>query len=347
MIDFFRWGVPEMLAYLWLLPVLALLHLWAMRARRRALETFCPDLTARRTGLPSLLRRRSFKFLLFSAGVTFLIIALAQPMVGLKKQKARHRGAEVVVAIDTSLSMAAADMEPDRLSAAKHAATTIISRMSNDRVGIVVFAGDAYKYCPLTVDHDAALMFLDSIGLDSSPKPGTALADALHICGETLKMAEGKHRAVVLLTDGEDHGGGALDAANALNRETGAHIIVLGVGTAEGEPIPVIQADGSVSDFKRDSDGQIVMSRLDEVGLKKLADAGNGLYQRLGEPGAVTRIADRIKSLEGIQVGTYVYTDYDQRFQWPLAIAILMFAIEALVAEQKPHARRRSEIAHL
>ena len=342
MIDFFRWGVPDALAYLWLLPLLALLHLWAMRARRRALETFCPDLTVQRTGLHSLLRRRTFKFLLFSGGLAFLVTALAQPMVGLKKQKARRRGAEVVVAIDTSLSMAAADVEPDRLSAARRAATTIISRMSNDRIALVVFAGDAYKYCPLTVDHDAALMFLDSVGLDSSPKPGTALADALRICGETLNKAEGKHRAVILLTDGEDHGGGALDAANALNREAGAHIIVLGVGTTQGEPIPVIQPDGSVSDFKRDEDGQIVMSRLDEAGLKKLADAGNGLYQRLGEPGAVARISDRIQSLEGVQVGSYVYTDYGQRFQWPLAIAILMLAIEALIAEQKPRTRRRT-----
>ena len=342
MIDFFRWGVPDALVYLWLLPLLALLHLWATHARRRALETFCPDLTVQRTRMHSLLRRRAFKFLLFSAGIAFLIIALAQPMVGLKKQKARRRGAEVVVAIDTSLSMAAADVKPDRLRAAKRAATTIISRMSNDRVAIVIFAGGAYKYCPLTVDHDAALMFLDSIGLDSSPKAGTAVADALAICGETFKQAEGKHRAVILLTDGEDHGGGALDAANALNRETGAHIIVLGVGTTQGEPIPVIQPDGSVSDFKRDNDGQIVMSRLDETELKKLADAGNGLYQRLGEPGAIARISDRVQSLEGVQVGSYVYTDYGQRFQWPLAIAILLLAIEALIAEQKPHARRRT-----
>ncbi len=347
MVDFFRWGNPQALSYLWLLPALALLHLWAMRRRRQALEAFCPDFTAERTGLLSVLRRRNFKFMLFVGVLVFAIIALAQPMVGMKKQKARRQGAEIVIAIDTSLSMAASDVKPYRLQAAKDAATTMLSRLTNDRVALVVFAGNAYKYCPLTIDHDAALMFLDSVGLDSTPQPGTAVAQAIRISGEILEKAEGKHRALVLLSDGEDHGSGALEAANAVNRETGAAIMVLGVGTPEGDPIPAIGQDGTVRDLKRDKNGEVIITKLNEAELKKLAKAGNGLYKRLSEPGAVAQISARLESLEGVQVGTYVYTDYGQRFQWPLALAILLFVVEALIAEQSLGAGRRKEVAQL
>jgi len=211
----------------------------------------------------------------------------------------------------------------------------------------VLFAGDAYKYCPLTIDHDAALMFLDSVGLDSTPQPGTAIAKAISICGDILGAAEGKHRALVLLSDGEDHESGALEAANAVNRETGAAIMVLGVGTPEGDPIPTLAQDGTVRDLKRDQGGEVIISKLHEAELKKLAKAGNGIYKRLSEPGAVAQVSARLESLEGVQVGTYVYTDYGQRFQWPLALAALLFAIEALIAEQRLAAGRRREVAQL
>jgi len=274
-----------------------------------------------------------------------VVIALSQPQFGVKREKAKKRGAEIVLTIDTSASMSAGDVKPNRLQAAKDAAGTIIARLTNDRVAIVVFAGKAYKYCPLTIDHDAALMFLDSIGFDSSPQPGTALADALDIAGEIFQQAEGKYRAVVLLSDGEDHGSGALRAANRLNRESGAKLMVLGVGTREGDPMPLLAADGTVTDYKRDEKGQVIISRLMEKELRSLASAGNGLYKRLSEPSSIAQISARLESLEGIRVGTYVYTDYAQRFQWPLLVAILLFVIESLIAEQRFVPRRRGEIA--
>lgn len=345
MVEFFRWGNPSALAWLWLLPGLVLLHLYAMRRRRIALELFCPDLTESRLGLRSITRRRHLKFALFAGAVAMLVLALAQPMVGQRMEKARRKGAEIVIAIDTSLSMAARDVEPSRLEAAKKAAYEIINRLANDRVSIVVFAGAAYKYCPLTVDHDAALMFLDSVTLSSTPQPGTAVGEAMRIAGEILGQAEGKHRAMLLLSDGEDHAPGALEAANKLNRETGAAIMVLGVGTPEGEPLPMVEDSGAVADFKRDERGEVVISQLNEPALQELARAGNGLYKRIDEPSAIAHISTRLESLEGIQVGTYVYTDYGQRFQWPLLIAILLLAAEALIAEQRVVPRERGEYA--
>ena len=345
MVDFFKWGSPQALGYLWLVPALLLLHLWAMRRRREALEKFCPDHTAARTGLVSMLRRRDLKSLLFIGAAALLVVVLADPMVGVKKEKARRRGAEVVIAIDTSRSMGVNDVQPYRLEAAKQAATSIISRLTNERIALVVFAGNTYKYCPLTIDHDAALMFLDSIGLDSSPQPGTAVAEAIRIAGEVLGEAEGKHRALLLISDGEDHGSGVLEAANTVNRETGAVIVALGVGTPEGAPIPQMDQSGNVVDFKRDETGEVIVSKLHEGELQQLAKAGNGLYKRLSDPGATAQISARLESLEGIQVGTYVYTDYGHRFQWPLVLAILLLAIEALVAEQRLAAGRRGKIA--
>ncbi len=344
MVDFFRWGNPAALNWLWLVPLLSLLHMWAMLRRRQALEAFCPDHTAERTGMRSMLRRRTFKFGLFAGGLVFLIIALAQPMVGEKKEKARRKGAEVVIAIDTSLSMAARDVEPNRLEAAKNAAATIISRLHSDRIGIVVFAGTAHKYCPLTIDHDAALMFLDSVSQSSTPQPGTAIGQAIRISGEILAKTESKHRALLVISDGEDHASGVLDAVNEVNRETGAAIMVLGVGTPEGDPLPMTQGDGSVSDLKRDEKGEVVISHLNEPELRAIAKAGNGAYRRLDDGSAISQISSRIESLEGVQVGTYVYTDYGQRFQWPLLLALILFAAEALVAEQRLSSERRREV---
>jgi Ca-activated chloride channel family protein len=150
-----------------------------------------------------------------------------------------------------------------------------------------------------------------------------------------LGEAEGKHRVLILLSDGEDHSTGALERANAVNRETGAAIMVLGVGTTEGDAIPMPASDGTVTHFKRDRDGQVVITKLYEDELKEIARASNGLYRRLTEPGSVALISGRLDSFEGVQLGTYVYTDYAQRFHWPLLFGILLLIIEALVGEQR------------
>ncbi len=343
MVDFFKWGNPSALVWLWLLPGLVLLHLYATRRRSEAIAAFCPELTQARTGLRFILRRRHLKAGLMITALGLLIVALAQPMVGERIEKARRKGAEVVIVVDTSLSMAARDVEPYRLEAAKNATAEIVNRLVNDRIGIVVFAGSAHKYCPLTVDHDAALMFLEAITLSSTPQPGTAIADALRMASQMLSAAESRPRALLLISDGEDHATGTLEAANQLNRETGAAILVLGVGTPEGDALPVVEQTGAVADFKRDEAGEVVISRLHESSLQEIAKAGNGLYRRLGDPGAIAQIAARLESLEGVQVGTNVYTDYGHRFQWPLLLAIALLVAEALTAEQRPRARERGE----
>ncbi|MFP3903590.1 MAG: VWA domain-containing protein [Armatimonadota bacterium] len=344
MTDFFVWANPDALKYLWLVPGIALLHWWAANRRHAALTRFCPEETAGRLGLRSVRRRRAFSSVLFAAGIGFVVVALAQPQVGTTREKAQRRGAEIVLAVDTSSSMGATDLEPNRLNAAKEAAATLIGRLPGDRFGIVLFAGDAYKYCPLTIDHDAARMFLDSISLDSAPQPGTALAKAITISAEMIEEAHGKHRAVVLLTDGEDHEAGALEAVNRLNRETAAVVMVLGVGTPEGEAIPVRDAAGSVRDYKRDRAGKVVISKLHEQQLQELAKAGNGFYRRLSEPEALAHITRRLESLEGIQVGTYNYTGYAERFQWPLLIGLLLIVAALLIPHQTPRLRRRPDV---
>ncbi|NPV48699.1 MAG: VWA domain-containing protein [Armatimonadetes bacterium] len=338
MTSYFRWGAPHELIWLWLAVLLALLCWRAITWRLRTATRFCPVLPERRLGLGPLRERLYLKSGLLVLGCALVAVSLGRPQVGLHRERAQRKGADVMLVFDTSLSMNARDMMPSRLEAAKTAAYNLVTRLPNDRFGITVFAGDAQLYCPLTPDHDAVTMFVESIQTGTSPKPGTALAKAIATAGEALGESESKHRAMVILSDGEDHETGAVQAAEKVARQTATRIQVLGFGTLAGEPIPELDPQGRTIGLKRDTQGQIVLSKLGEAELQKLAAAGQGAYRRATDRGAVDEIAARLEALEGSQVGTLVYTQYGERFQWPLALALVLLAWEAMVAE---HGRRR------
>jgi Ca-activated chloride channel family protein len=338
MVSYFKWGAPQELVWLWLALLLALLGWRAILWRLRTAARFCPVLPERRLGLRPLRERLYVKSGLLVLGCGLLAIGLARPQVGLHRERAQRKGADVMLVLDTSLSMNARDMTPSRLEAAKSAAYNLITRLPNDRFGITVFAGDAQLYCPLTPDHDAVSMFVDSIQTGTSPRPGTALSGAIATAGEALGESESKHRALVIFSDGEDHETGAVEAAEKVVRQTAARIQVLGFGSLAGEPIPELDAQGRALGLKRDSRGEVVMSKLGEQELQKLATVGQGTYRRALDRGAVDEVAARLEALEGSQVGTLVYTQYGERFQWPLALALALLALEAVLSE---HGRRR------
>ncbi len=266
--------------------------------------------------------------------------------MGTHRERAQRKGADIVLVMDTSLSMAAADMQPSRLAAAKLAAINLLSRLPNDRFGLIVFSGDAHLYCPITVDHDAVQMFVDSVEIGASPQPGTSLAAALQAAGEALTNSESKHRAIVVLSDGEDHAGQMLETAGRVVRETAARIEVLGFGSPQGEPIPVRDDQGNVTGFKTDEQGKTVLSKLGEEGLQKLATLGKGMYFRAMDQGAVDELAGRLEAMEGSQVGLMLYTDYGERFQWPLGLALLLLALEAVLPERLAARRRQKGADH-
>ena len=335
MTQYFKWGASEALNWLWVVPLAALLGWRAVRLRMAAAQRFCPNDAGGRLSLRPLGERLYLKTGLVVVALGLMVLGLARPQVGLHRERAQRKGADIMLVMDTSLSMMARDMEPNRLEAAKNAAINLTNRLPNDRFGLVVFAGQALLYCPITVDHDAVQMFVDSVQEGASPQPGTALDDAVRVAAQALAESESRHRAMVILSDGEDHVSDTLEVAEKAVRETAARIEVLGFGSPQGEPIPMSDQQGNVQGFKRDSDGKIVLSKLGEQELRKLADIGKGAYLRALDRGAVDELSARLEAMEGAQVGTYVYTDYGERFQWPLLLALILLALEAIIPEHR------------
>ena len=359
--NYLSWGKPDALHMLWGAVVLLLLAWWAVSRRTVCLREF---LGARYVAGEWVWhwRRHWLKGVLFSVAAALVVIAGARPRVGTEMQKVKREGADVVLVLDTSDSMLAQDVKPSRLEAAKEAAQSLVARLQGgDRIGIVVFAGSAYMYSPLTIDHDAASMFIDSIERGSAPAPGTALGGAMTSALHLLEGAEHPHKSIVLFSDGEDHPGMQFEGVDGA-RAQGVQVHVVGLGGTEGEPIPVPAEDNAQgkdaqglmdqffgspqptaakSKYKHDTKGNVVLTRLDEKMLTEVARRGGGVFVKSSSSGAnVDRIAQAIGSMEGAVVGTYEYTGYAERFQWPLGVALALLLLEGLIAAA-PRAKRK------
>ncbi len=333
--QYVRWANPEVLKLLWLLPVLLWLYVHAAAARRRTMERIATPLALGRIAQARIHCRRRLRAGLMLAALALLVVAGARPQFGAKMEKVQRRGVDVLFAVDTSQSMLARDVAPDRLTAAKNAVKALISRMQGDRVGIVAFAGDAFLYCPLTIDYGAAQMFTEALDTHVVGDPGTALGDAIRVALAGFKAAEHKYRHLVILTDGEDHQGGAVEAAQEAAKQ-GVTIHVIGVGGAEGEPIPELDAEGHVTGHKRGPQGDIVLSQLDEQTLQAVAEAGGGVYISTSDGGIpVERIYSELQRQEGRIVGTYQFTEHRERYQIPLGLAIVLIALHALLGDMR------------
>ena len=327
---------------LWLLllvpPVLALFFWWGNRARQRLLTQFVEArlLTSLTVGLSP--GRRKFRFLLVIAAVVMAILAIARPQRGFDLQTVEQRGLDIVVAVDTSKSMLATDIAPNRLARAKLAALELMQKAATDRLGLVAFAGDAFLECPLTIDNTVFEQNVEELDVNSIPEGGTAIAAAINTALTAFK--EGNHyKTLVLLTDGEDNADGALEAAEAAAKE-GLKIFTVGIGTAEGTLVTVKTADGN-SDYIRDDKGQVLKSKLNEPLLKQIAATTGGFYLPL-------RGADTMDTLYNNGLGALPKTEgtgkmlrrYHEQYQWPLAAAMLLLIAELFFPERRPSFRR-------
>lgn len=331
--EYLHWGNPGALKVLWLTPLLIALLWYAAQARRRALEAMASPLALSRIVAARVARRRRTRQVLTTAALVLVVVAAARPQVGAKMERVQRRGIDVIFAVDTSQSMLARDVQPDRLSAARDAVGALIARMDGDRVGIVAFAGDAFLYCPLTIDYGAAQMFLDAMDTSVVGDPGTGLAAAIEAASRGFVAAEHTYRHLVVLSDGEDHEGGAVEAARKAH-EGGLTIHVVGVGGSAGEPIPVLDAEGRVTGHKRDARGEVILSRMNEKVLREVAEAGGGVYVSASSGAIpVERIFTELERQEGRVVGTYQFTEYQERFQVPLGLAIALLAIAAVLGD--------------
>jgi Ca-activated chloride channel family protein len=280
-------------------------------------------------------RARWTKATLLVASVGFLAVALARPQFGTRVETVQRRGQDVMVAVDLSRSMLAKDITPNRLDRARLAILRLIKNLDGDRIGLVAFAGDAFIQSPLTTDYTAAAMFLDAIEPEMMPVQGTDLGEALRMSLNALDQGAREDRIVVLVTDGEDHEGG-IDTQLQRAVSTGVRIHTVGIGSAEGVPIPVAGAQGGRQGFVRDEEGNVVTTRLDEATLRRVAEATGGRFVRV-TPGATAfeDLVDEIAAGEGEELDSREITQFEEQYQLFLALAFALLSAEALVPERR------------
>ena len=327
----FRFEEPTYLYLLLLLPFLAAFYLYSNYRRRKAIRKFGdPVLMAQL--MPDVSKYRpDVKFWLVFAAIGLFAVLLARPQYGSKLETVKRQGVEVMIALDISNSMLAQDVQPSRLEKAKRLVAQLVDKMENDKVGMIVFAGDAFTQLPITSDYISAKMFLESINPSLISKQGTAIGAAINLATRSFTPQEGVGRAVIVITDGENHEGGAVEAAKAA-AEKGIQVSVLGVGMPDGAPIPV---EGT-NDFRRDRDGNVVVTRLNEQMCQEIAQAGDGIYVRVDNSNAAQKvIAQEINKMAKADVETQVYTEFNEQFQAVAWIILLLLLAEMLILERK------------
>lgn len=327
----FRFEEPTYLYLLLLLPFLAVFYLYSNYRRRKAIRKFGdPVLMAQL--MPDVSKYRpDVKFWLVFAAIGLFAVLLARPQFGSKLETVKRQGVEVMIALDISNSMLAQDVQPSRLEKAKRLVAQLVDKMENDKVGMIVFAGDAFTQLPITSDYISAKMFLESINPSLISKQGTAIGAAINLATRSFTPQEGVGRAVIVITDGENHEGGAVEAAKAA-AEKGIQVSVLGVGMPDGAPIPV---EGT-NDFRRDRDGNVVVTRLNEQMCQEIAQAGDGIYVRVDNSNAAQKvIAQEINKMAKADVETQVYTEFNEQFQAVAWIILLLLLAEMLILERK------------
>lgn len=331
--ELFRFANPDFLYLLLLLPVLLILWILNEVRKRRALKRFGDTELVKRL-MPELSRTRpSLKFILFLISVTASIIILSRPQFGSKLEEVKKQGVEVIIALDVSNSMLAGDIQPDRLTRAKQALTRLIDNLENDKIGLVVFAGDAYTQIPVTTDYISAKMFLSSIKPDMVPKQGTAIGAAIDLGMRSFSPGEGKSKAMIIITDGENHEDDPIAKASEAASK-GIIIHTIGIGSSDGVPIPVI-VNGK-RDYLKDNEGNTVITKLDEEILKKIAVATGGNYVRASNTNiGLEEVFGEIKKLKTQELESTMYTEYNDQFQIFSAIVLLLLFADFMVMDRK------------
>jgi Ca-activated chloride channel family protein len=325
----------EYLNLLWGLPALCLFFFWSFRNRRRKLEKVVGTALAPRLAGEFSRGKAVLKAMLLMGFFAFGILAAARPQWGTRLQMIRRHGVDIVAALDISYSMNTEDIAPNRLEKAKGEIRRLIQKAEDDRIGLVTFAGTALVQCPLTLDHGAMRLFLDAVDTGMIPDPGTSLASAIETATSAFIEKERKYKVLVLFTDGEDLEGEVNRAADKA-KETGVIIYTVGIGTSRGMPIPIRDSKGDVVEYRKDPDGKVVISSLDERALAEIADRTGGRYFRAttseNEMDALYR---DISGLEKKELESRLFQNLEDQFQYPLALAVICLAAECWISEKR------------
>jgi len=336
---------PHYLALMLLsLGACSLLLWWSEKRHKKLLSLFAEPNIMKRLFPQQAIKNRKTKFFLRSITLMLLLGALAGPQWGIELVTTHAKITQVVVAIDTSLSMLAEDLKPNRMKAAKNTLTFIIDELQTARIGIIAFAGEAFIQCPLTTDIDAVKSLLTRIQTGMIPQPGTAIGKAIELGTSMLRKHAG-HKAMVLLTDGEDHGSQPLEAARRAYKN-GVHLFIIGVGTPEGEPIPLKDKSGNIIAYKKDSNDKTILSRLGESSLIQLAAASKGAYYRASPTqNEVGFILQQIKQMGKSDLKTNISNRYKNRYRLPLFIAFIILIFEMLLPENRRESKKTHQSA--
>lgn len=319
----------QYLLLLFLIPVFFIIQAIVLKIRRSRIRKF-GDETLVSQLMPSYSKGKVWvRLVLFSIGFFFFVIGLSRPQIGAKLKEHETKGAEIMIVLDVSNSMLAEDYSPNRLERAKLAISRLVDKLRDDRIGLIVFAGNSFVQLPITTDYVSAKMFLNSISTESVPVQGTAIGDAINTAMRSFSAQSEKSRAIIVITDGENHEDDPVAAAKQA-AELGVRVFAIGVGSPEGKPIPM---DG---ELLKDKDGEIVVTRLDEKVLQDVAQAGNGVYVRAGNSEfGLNPVIEDIRRMEDEMYSSIVFEEFDEQFMYFLGIALFFFVIEMLIGDRR------------
>ncbi|MDD5066064.1 MAG: VWA domain-containing protein [bacterium] len=325
-----------------ILIVLVLLFYYGLILKKRLIRSFGDiNIIRKFSSLDFKIYRK--KAILLLVVIFLVFFSLARPQWGNRTVKSNRKGLDILILLDVSRSMLAGDMLPNRLTKAKHEIERLVDYLQGDRIGLITFSGRSFLQCPLTIDYSAFVMYLDNTDINSVPVPGTAIADALERSINSFPQVEKKYKVVILLTDGEDHEGNVVEAAQKA-RDEGVVIFTIGIGSVNGELIPIHDSNGNTVGYKKDKAGNPVLSRLDEVTLEKIAVLTGGKYYKATESEfELKKVYDDIQSMEKKTIFGRLLTQREDRYQWFLLPALLLLFLEIFLKEKNKNGKKRTD----
>jgi Ca-activated chloride channel family protein len=328
----FRFANPEYLYLLLVIPVFVGLNFLSSHYRKQKLSEF-GNMDIIRQLMPGVSPRRGWiKFIIYMLAFTTMVIGVARPQFGSKLTEAKRKGIELMIALDVSNSMMAQDIQPDRLERAKQAISRLVDQLTTDRIGLVVFAGDAYVQLPITNDYTSAKMFLSSISPGIVPKQGTAIGAAINLAANSFSPQEETSKVIIVISDGENHEDNPVEEAQRVS-ERGIIVHTIGIGSPQGAPIPV---SPNSRDFLRDKEDKVVVTRLDEETLSKIALSTGGKYVRASNSQiGLLPLFEEINRMERVELKEKVFSEYDDQFQYLFGLALILLAIDFFILERR------------
>jgi len=327
----FRFAHPEFLYLLFALPVLIVIFLYAVITRKKAIKKYGnPDLLSQLMPEVST-RRQHWKFWILFVAISVLIFVIAGPQFGSKLETVKRQGVEIMVCLDVSNSMLAEDVNPSRLDRAKMMLSRMTDNFTDDKVGLIVFAGDAFTQLPITSDYVSAKMFLSSINPSMVSSQGTAIGTAINLALRSFTPNEASSKTILIITDGENHEDDAVKAAMTA-AERNIKVNVVGIGTPQGAPIPI----GGSNTFLKDKDGNVVVTQLNEQMCQEIAAAGKGIYVRADNTNTALRtLQNEIDKMDKTELDSKIYSEFDEQFQFLAWIVLTLLLIEFIIMERK------------